>query len=246
MKNLASLILLVLLLTSLQACTAAPAENDVQDVSAYSDKITDFWKWFAANDEKLAAISNPSDPLMMDMSRRLKAIDERLTYECGFANKDKKEMAISADTRPEVFPLVKAVVEKAPKLKEWTVIAFRQRSPKAILKDLAISGRPAPGHEGEEVTVKVSEMRAAVNPVGDRANITVFVKGYKPDSPQEHMANMMLQQATGEYDLVTKVEQIDFKDLKDANEKNSIPFADLGDSLDKAVVVKDSKTPEQD
>lgn len=218
-------ILLVCFTILMTSCTSAAGDHPEQ--------IPQFWTWFQANQQLLASTENPGDKVHVELGENLKKIDEDLTFEIGKAAGDKRELAVSADGIPELFPLVKQVVAAAPKMEKWQVVAFRQRVPAAALKELAIRGGPA-GGGGEQIDLAAKDMRGSVTRAGDKANVTVFLKNFSGQEGQQNMVLIMLQQAVGEYDLVTKVGDIRFASIEEDDKKNSVPFEQLGTALDNA------------
>jgi hypothetical protein len=197
------------------------------------ERISKFWNWFQTNQQLLSSTENPGDKAHVELGENLKSIEEGLTFEIGKATDEKREIAVSADGIPELFPLVKQVVAAAPKMEKWQVVAFRQRVPAAALKELAIRGGPA-GGGGEQIDLAAKDMRGSISRAGDKANVAVFMKNYTGKEGQQNMVLVMLQQALGEYDLVTKVGDIRFASIEEDDKKNSVPFEELGSALDNA------------
>lgn len=225
MKFIKSASLLIVCLLALSSCSGTAGTE--------GDKISDFWKWFAANQEQLYSVSDPSAPIVSETGVHIKLINEGLAYEVTQAATGKKEIAISADANPELFPLVEQVVSAAPKLDNWRVVAFRQKVPANLLKTLSIGAHVQHGNEpvtgSPDVLVAVKDMRFALKPNGD---LTIFMKDYRKLAPQRDMAIIMLQQAVGEYDFVTKLGEVSFDTITSANEKISKPFSELGIAFD--------------
>jgi hypothetical protein len=217
------------------ACSQAQRQERV-------DQIPFFWSWFQTNQQALFSSDNPGDMEHVSLGEKLKRIEDDLTYEIGRVENGKREMAVSADGILELFPLVEKIVKAAPKMEKWKVVAFRQRVAEANLKELAIKGAPVnlsketAKEEGVEIAVR--DMRAAIERTGDKARITVFIKGYNKQESQDNLALVMLQQALGEYDMVMKVGDIKFASTQEANEKNSFPFVKLGSVFDKVMAQK--------
>ena len=236
MRTSGKMLLVVLCTFCVTACSQ-PQRN------VHLDQIPFFWSWFQTNQKALFASDNPGDMEHVSLGEKLKRIEEELTYEIGQAVNGKREIAVSADGIPELFPVVQQVVKAAPKMEQWKVVAFRQRVSEASLKELAIKGAPVnlssdKAKEQEGVEIAVKDMRAGIAREGDKANITVFIKGYNKQEDQDNLALVMLQQALGEYDMVMKVGDIKFASTQEANEKNSIPFVKLASTFDKLMAHK--------
>ncbi|MBU6453517.1 MAG: hypothetical protein KGS72_17190 [Cyanobacteria bacterium REEB67] len=236
---------------TLAACSNAPVLSSA-DKSAASEvakqpatktsvesgeSIKEFWTWFNLHQQDLSAMNGPDAPIFPEIGQHIKAIDDSLVFEIGPAPEGEKEFAVSANGNEALFPLVKNIVAAAPQIKGWKIVAFRQKTPPAILKQLAISAQPTKNGQviagAEPMGVAVKDMRFTIKKDGDMAKVTIFIKNFKDDGPQSHMAEMMLHQAVGEYDLVKKIKEIDCKPDNAPEAKNAKPFEELGDALDK-------------
>lgn len=224
-------------------CALCVAACSQPQRNVHVDQIPFFWSWFQTNQKGLFASDDPGDMEHVSLGEKLKRIEEELTYEIGAVANGKREMAVSADGIPELFPVVQQVVKAAPKMEQWKIVAFRQRISEANLKELAIKGAPlnlssGKGKDQEGIEIAVKDMRAGIVRAGEKANITVFIKGYNKQEDQDNLALVMLQQALGEYDMVMKVGDIKFASTQEANEKNSIPFVKLAGAFDKLMAQK--------
>lgn len=228
MRRVGAILLLACFAVAMVSCSSAPVNEQ------HPEQIPVFWNWFKANQQQLYVAEGSRDRVLAELGINLKNIDQDLTFEMGRETNGKREFDVSADGIPELFPLVKQVVAAAPKMEKWKVVAFRQRVSPAQLKELAIRGEPAVG-QGERVDIAVKDMRASLTRVGDKANVAVFLKNYSGKEGQQSMVLIMLQQAVGEYDLVTKVGDIRFASIEEDDKKNSVPFEQLGSALDKAM-----------
>lgn len=241
MTRPSSTILGIAFCIALLACTNQTKDERASqnEIEQQSEKITLFWKWFKPREQKLFEME-PGDAQFQALSSEIKSIDEKIEFEIAPAPEGMKELAISAAGNEAVFPLVEATVNSAPELTKWRVVAFRQRVPAELLKDLEIAANKT-GPDGKidptqkPFGVAVKDMRFTMVRVGKKVNLVIFIKDYKNDSEQEHLAMMMLQQAVGEYDLVKKIDSIEFKPLNDATAKDAKPFESLGDTLDKTL-----------
>src|SRR5688572_23634086 len=108
MRVAAATLLLVGITCLLTSCSNAAGQHP--------ERISQFWTWFQANQQLLSSTENPGDKVHVELSENLKSIEEGLTFEIGKAAGEKRELAVSADGIPELFPLVKQVVASAPKM----------------------------------------------------------------------------------------------------------------------------------
>lgn len=220
MRLIASFVLLMFFVFTLGACATHNPEQ-----------LPVFWKWFEANEERLfKTLSNkPTDEQVNELGDHLREINEGLAFEIGKAPGGKAELDVSADGIEELFPVVEKIVASAPKMKHWAVAAFRQRTPPETLKDLAIQFRAPDGSKGN---LAVSDMKASVRREGEKGVVTIYIKDYSKSEDQERMSWIMLQQAIGEYDMVKRLDAIQFAPLSEATAEKAVPFAELGKRFD--------------
>jgi hypothetical protein len=208
-------------------------------------RIKEFWTWFSLHQNDLSAIDGPNAPIFTQLGQRIKDVDRGLEFEIGPALENKKELAISANGNTALFPLVEKVVTEAPTLKRWMIVAFRQKTPPAQLKGLAIAAHPA--LDGKVIPnsapmgVAVKDMRFSIRKENGKAKVTVFIKSFDPNGPQRDMAEMMMQQAVGEYDMAKKIKEIECKSDDAPEVKDAQPFEDLGQALDELLPDVDNK-----
>lgn len=92
-----------------------------------------FWNWFEKNQiTYYNEIENLEirDKLFDELSENLKLVNEDLVFEFSPKRENNiREFTISSDGIEEIFPIVKKLIKKAPKLKNWKFNAFRQPVP---------------------------------------------------------------------------------------------------------------------
>src|ERR1700733_14635278 len=86
-----------------------------------------FWNWFSKNSDKYLHFENDQDHLFQELKVELEKMDSNLTFEFSPVFEDgTREFVISADGIKSSFPTVINLVDYAPALKNWKIIAFRQ------------------------------------------------------------------------------------------------------------------------
>lgn len=91
----------------------------------------DFWKWFALHENDYKNLDELSE---IERDRRLNSLldelhryDENLYFQIGFdSNSERNELIITAEGNREYFDKVITLVEHAPKVKNWDIIAFKE------------------------------------------------------------------------------------------------------------------------
>jgi hypothetical protein len=189
---------------------------------------TAFWTWFAANAKRYHDFT-PGGPeqagLFRDLDRALSRVHRGLQYAFDGGGGPEREFIISADGNRDLFPVVQRLVEAAPSLPGWRIVAFRPRV--ASLHDIRLE---IPG-----VTVEASDLWYALAPEGDRVGIALFLPGFEDVRSQSALmvAFLMLDSALGEYDVETKVGSITtFPPPPDPAAQGLKPFPTLPEEFD--------------
>ena len=90
-----------------------------------------FWNWFSQNHQQYLFLSDVDaderDRLMDDFLIELHKYNRHLFFEIGGdKSAEQLELAISAEGNVKYFPAVEFLVKKAPLLKDWVIMAFKQ------------------------------------------------------------------------------------------------------------------------
>lgn len=90
----------------------------------------EFWNWFQENHLeylKLDTVDNAMRELMLDkLLNKLHEYCDRLFYQIGGISDTRRELVITAEGDASYFGHVKKLVELAPVIDEWEIIAFKQ------------------------------------------------------------------------------------------------------------------------
>ncbi len=184
-----------------------------------------FWEWFAQNEAALLRVETGEEPIRKKLTTELHRLHESLTFEFGISDTLPREFVISADGIKDAFPVVTRLVEAAPVLTRWRVIAFRQ--PKAGPITLNIGNRRL---DSDQVFFRA-------RPEGQKVAITVALPEYRATSAHihDHAGYLMLDHFAGEQAVETRIGTIDFVDDSRLGEGEWRPIADLPKALGVAV-----------
>ena len=137
-------------------------------------------------------------------------------------------MTVSADGNRDLFPIVKEIVEKAPKIEGWTFVAFRQRMPSDKVKGMVLK---AQDHE-----LNPDKMKFFPVVSGDSLDIIIYANNVTEENYNQvaYGGLLLLDNILGEYDCVTKVRNYDFQNMptKQDELKDLKPLLDLAEYVD--------------
>lgn len=165
---------------------------------------TEFWDWFQSKKDALEAfITSQSDDysLYEELTDKLRGYNQFVIAELTKDPEDNNVFIISCDGRSEGIPHVEKLFEAAPKIDKWKFQKFR-----------------APGHVTElnyqGLQFKANDIKAKYSSDGEYYHVELYIKGYKDsDDRYKGLAFLYLDHLVGEYNVMTKMGQIDFKKL---------------------------------
>jgi len=158
-----------------------------------------FWKWFQNNENSLFDFEKDRERTFDRLRAEMHKLNPNLTFEFGPKEDGRREFVISADGIIEAFPEVEALYAAAPSVPRWKFIKFR---PRRTPNDISYGG----------VSVKASSVSALIKPNGEMVDITIFIPGYTEAAHKTYasIAFLFLDEALGEYDVETRVGQVNF------------------------------------
>ncbi|HRN58281.1 MAG TPA: hypothetical protein PLL71_17600 [Agriterribacter sp.] len=177
------------------------------------DPIENFWKWFKANQKRLSNFEENPDSYLTEMLVQAKKIQPGLAIELEPPQNGIIRMTVSADGNEDLFGLVKNIIAKAPAIKGWQFIAFRQRMHPEQLKGMKLK---AQDHE-----LDPEQMKFFPIVTGDTLDVIIYAKGITEENYNQvaYGALLLLDNILGEYDCVTKVRSYDFHDMPSTKEE---------------------------
>ncbi len=192
----------------------------------FKRKITEkeFWSWFEKNSEDYFQLDeNNYDLLFNKLGLQLSKYHKELTFEFSVEMKQgKREFIISAEGMVSAFPAVIKLVEEAPDLEKFNVVAFRQRQnseQEIYFEDIVLNT--------EDIFFTYREDKQM-----DCLDIVIYIKGYSEENDQFIAAAfIMLDSLIGEYDVGVKLGEINFEPYQ--QEKEAQPILNLVSLVDK-------------
>lgn len=156
----------------------------------------EFWNWFKAHEDMLFHFEKNQEHVFDQLGYQMHKINPNLTFEFGPKENGRREFVISADGIRDAFPEVEALYASAPALPRWKFIKFR---PRRKPLDVSYGG----------VSVKAASVRVSIVSTGQTEDLTVFIPGSENgNKAYTAAAFLLLDGALGEYDVETRVGQI--------------------------------------
>jgi hypothetical protein len=157
----------------------------------------DFWKWFRSNEDTLFNFEKNEEQTFDRLGAEMHKLNPSLTFEFGPVEDGKRVFVISADGIKDAFPAVEALYAAAPSLPRWKFVKFR---PRRAPMDVNYGG----------VSVRAASVRVQIVRSGPLADLTLFIPNYSETDRNAYMAIafLLLDGALGEYDVETRVGQI--------------------------------------
>jgi hypothetical protein len=175
-----------------------------------------FWRYFVANKDAIGNVTRADATAAQGLAAQLKAVQPGLTFELGI-NTTPRDLVISADGNPALFPAVRRLVAAAPKIPGWKVTAFRPRKDGVSI-------------EMNGVKLSVDTMKVQIHDAGDKVDILVHTGGAAADQNTKGAVFLLLDALLGEYDVETRLAGIDVQ--ASAAPKSAVPLAKLRDVID--------------
>lgn len=172
---------------------------------AQATQRSDFWDWFRDNTDFLIQYDSKAGAVTRAIGRRLQTVDRGLTFALGQAPDGVYEFIVSANGNRDVFQEVLKLVDAAPEIDGWRIIAFRPRSPDPGGLSLAFG----------DVSLSAEDIWYRAEDDGAKVSLAVFVRGLTADNEaiMSRAGFVILDNVLGEYDVATKLGSIAFAAL---------------------------------
>ena len=201
------------------------------------ESIDKFWKWFETNQKRIRGFESNPDKILVEVSDSAKNIQRGLAIEFEPPENGIVKMTVSADGDKDLFPIVKNIIQKAPKITGWTFIAFRQRFPKEKVKTMAL--------RAQTHVLEVSNMKFFPMVSGDTLDIAIFANNVTKENRDQvsYGGHLIVENILGEYDSETKVRYYYYINMPTKPETLSelMPLIDLADYVDNFYKSKKTK-----
>ncbi len=163
-----------------------------------------FWDWFREHKtelEKFIASNTDDYSLFNELTSKLRSYNDLVMAELTKDLEKNNILVLTCDGRRDGITAVESLYENAPQIDKWKIQKFR-----------------APGHVKElnyqGLALKPDAIKVKYTWDGNYYNIEMFIRGYsESDERYKGLAFLYLDHLVGEYHVMTKIGQIEFKKL---------------------------------
>ena len=174
---------------------------------AQASQYSEFWVWFQANQADFPPTSEFDAAYGGELSGRLTDIKPGLVYEIAILDAAENELIISGDGVKELIPFVQDLVDSAPAIEGWKIIAFRPRMDDYARFTLNFGDQ----------TFDPKKLWCWSRVEDGSFDLVVYHANYS-DDVRNLLVNgtyVLLDMALGEYDVMTGIRYIDHRELPD-------------------------------
>lgn len=193
------------------------------------DPIAGFWNWFRENESRLKKFESDPDKYLDELLKQVKKIREGVAIELQPPVNGIINMTVSADGDIDLFPLVKNIIERSPRIKGWNFIAFRQRMPADKIAGMKV--------KLQDLELDPAKMKFYPVVTTGSLDVIIYVDGVTEENYNQvaYTGLLLLDAVLGEYDCVTKVNNYDFHTMpvKKEDLEGVLPLLELPAYVDR-------------
>jgi len=184
----------------------------------------EFWKWFSKHENEYYELEGDIEGKFKNLEKYLTQIHSDLSFEFSADLIDgKREFIISADGFKDAFPYVINIVDSSPlNTSKWELIAFKQRNGMNEIEYEGVILKP----ENLSFSYELVERKGK-----KEIDIDVYVTELELSDETVGAIFIFLDNLIGEYDVATKIRNIDFHEIKTSS-SNLIAIKELVGILD--------------
>jgi len=184
------------------------------------DKKKEFWNWFVSNKselEKFIKSDNRDYAIYKQLTSKLQEFNTLLAPEITIDKDDNFVLIITPDGIKKGIEPTEEIVDAAPHLDNWIVKKFRQPS-----------DRTGINFKGFELDFSDIKILRKFDLEAEHVNIAVCIKDYDKNDKRYLAAGFLcLDHILGEFNVLTRVNEIDFTDWKQLDNIESIDLLTL-------------------
>lgn len=182
------------------------------------DPIEKFWQYFIDHEKELYNFRDEDiENLFGDLYKLISKVNNQLVFSVPKPLIDgKREFTISGSRIAKNFPDVKRLVEGAPEMDNFTIIAFNQRN----------DDEHGTSTNDIEITRDDIFFDYTYEQEQNELFVTLYIKGFKEENDDYYAVVLdLLELVIGEYALATEITEVEFNKLN--TEYDLLPINDL-------------------
>lgn len=154
-----------------------------------------FWDWFSENSDRLMQVQTSEERVCRELHSRLQRFNKHLVFVFGRIEDGRREFVISADGVTSAFPTVQRLVDAAPDLPDWNIVAFVPPCNFELRVRLA------------DRAMDANDIWFSAFPEQERVGLVLYIRDLCPENEKllESIAAIMLTHTLGEYDYNTRI-----------------------------------------
>ncbi|MBC7862783.1 MAG: hypothetical protein IAF38_07400, partial [Bacteroidia bacterium] len=204
------------------SCSSGQESKVVQEKINALDPIDEFWKWFAANEQRISKDRFDNEKSMGEIRKELEKIQQGIKPHM-MRTMEGIKLTITAEGQQTLFPMVKKIVEKAPKINGWEFIALLQPIPNNRIQDFLVT---TPG-----CRLRPDQVAFSVGDKKDSLDLVIYVKGLSESNNTSciEAGRQWAIGVLGEYAFATKIRNLLCKPMpeNETDLKKTKPMTEL-------------------
>ncbi|MHA4895354.1 hypothetical protein ACXZ1K_11415 [Pedobacter sp. PWIIR3] len=168
-----------------------------------------FWNWFKENEAKYFFLNQIEDDdereeILNDFLEHLHLYCENLYFEIGGMPDEKQDLIVTAGGNEDFFEAVETLVEAAPSLENWNIIAF-----KPAIDDGVIS------YDGVKLDAETMYFMPLENSSSKKIGLRVYEPNYDPNHKSNFIncLHLVLDNLLGEKASVQEIGYLEMRTL---------------------------------
>jgi hypothetical protein len=181
-------------------------------------KEKQFWDWFKKNEAKYFFLNqinddNKRERLLDDFLDHLHIYCDQLFFEVGGYPNEKQDLIITAEGDTDFFDKVESLVNQAPQLEYWNVIAFKQ-----AMKDSTTE------YNGIKLDPKTMWFIPLSNKASPKIGLRIYIDNYNPTNEEDFLTatGLVLDNILGEKLNALNIGYIETVNLDSVPEKEDL------------------------
>jgi hypothetical protein len=183
------------------------SEDKKTEIKSDSLEIKKFWGWFKKNEKSLKDFEKNRDTVLNQILNVCSEINPNITIELESGVKGVINFTFSTNGDPDLIPIVQEIVKRAPKIKGWNFIAFRQKITTEQLKTKVLE------IDKKKFDPNTIKFKATENE--NKLDLIIYAKGISRSNFTDvsYQLSILIDQVLGEYNCAMQINQIDYEEL---------------------------------